>query len=183
MKRLKEQVQSELNKKILNELKYKNIFQIPKLEKISINIGIGKYKDDMPRITRIANDLYKITGQKPKLCKSKKAISGFKLREGDIIGLNLNLRGKRMYEFLEKLLYITIPRVRDFRGLKTTSIDQNNNLTIGIRENIIFPEIAYERIEDIYGLQITFVTTAKNNKEALILFKTLGFPFAKMEDK
>lgn len=176
MNRLKEYYNKEIKKALKKEFDYKNINQVAKIEKISINVGLGKAREDKSLFNKVANDLFLITGQKPKICKSKKAISGFKLREGEPIALNLTLRNKRMYEFLEKLLNISLPRIRDFRGLSQKSLDKNNNFTIGIKEHIIFPEISYDKIENIYGLQISIHIKANSKKEALSLLKHLGFP-------
>ena len=177
MKTLKQTYNEEVVKSLITEFKYKNRYEVPKITKASINIGLGKAKEKPELINKAANDLYLITGQKARICKAKKAISGFKLRQGDIIGLNITIRGNRMYEFLQKLLNIALPRVRDFRGLSQGSFDKNNNYTMGIKEHIIFPEISYEKIEDIYGMQITVNIDAKTQKEAESLLKHLGFPF------
>lgn len=176
MKRLKEYYNQQIVSELMKELNLENRFQVPKINKISINVGIGKIKEKPGMTNLIANDLYLITGQKPVLKKSNKAISGFKLRIGDIVGLSVTLRGKKMYEFLEKLLKVSIPRIRDFRGFSQKSFDKNFNYTIGIKENIIFPEINYEKIEDIYGLQITFNIKSNSQKESLLLIQKLGFP-------
>lgn len=176
MKTLKQYYNEDIKKDLMKELKIKNIHQVPEIKKITINVGIGKLKEKTGMTNIIANDLYLITGQKPIIKKSKKAISGFKLRIGDLVGLCINLRGKKMYEFLEKLLKVALPRVRDFRGLSKNSFDKNYNYTLGIKENIIFPEINYEKMENIYGMQITFNIKAKNKEESLTLMKKLGFP-------
>ncbi len=177
MKKLITIYKTEITDKLRKDYSYANNFQIPKVTKLSINVGLGKAKEKPDLIGRAMNDLYLITGQKPRICAAKKAISGFKLRQGDIIGVNLTLRNARMYEFLDKLLNVSLPRVRDFRGLSRDSFDKNNNYTLGIKEHIIFPEISYEKIEDIYGLQITINTNAKTREEALSLLTYLGFPF------
>ena len=179
MKRLQQLYNEEITKKMREEFKYSNIFETPKLIKISINVGLGRAKENPSIINKVANDLFLIAGQKPRICRSKKAISGFKLRQGDVIGLSLTLRRKKMYEFLEKLLKIGLPRVRDFRGVSLESFDAQNNYCLAIKEHIIFPEITYERIEDIYGLQATFHIKAKTKNEAISLLKHFGFPFKK----
>ncbi len=176
MKRLKEKYNTEIIKTMQKEFKHSNCFEVPKITKISINVGIAKDKFSNELLNRVANDLYKITGQKPKICRAKKSISGFKLTQGDVNGLNITLRGKRMYEFLEKFLNVSLPRVRDFRGLSKKCFDKNFNYTTGIKENIIFPEISYDKIENIYGMQITFCTNAKELNETISLFRHLGFP-------
>lgn len=176
MKRLKNYYNEEIISEMKKEFGYTNSFNVPKLTKISINVGISKERQNKDLINKVANDIYKITGQKPRICRAKKSISGFKLTQGDINGLNVTLRRNKMYEFLEKLLRVSLPRVRDFRGLSLKSFDKDNNYTVGIKEHIIFPEISYDKMENIYGMQITFCTTAKSAKEAISLFKHLGFP-------
>jgi large subunit ribosomal protein L5 len=168
-------------KEVVPEMKkifgYKNYLQTPKIKKVVINIGIGKNVKE-PNIIEIAeNTLTRISGQKPIKTKAKQSISSFKTRKGMIIGLAVTIRGKRMYDFLEKLIDITLPRVRDFRGLSPKSLDGKGNLSIGFKEYIAFPEIKLEEIERSYGLEVSIATTAKNNREGLELFKLLGFPF------
>lgn len=179
MKRLKELYTTEIAPKIAKEFKLSNINMVPKIQKISVNIGVGRSKEHPEILTKVANDLYRITGQMPRITKSKKAISGFKLRTGDIVGINMTLRGNTMYDFLEKLLNVGLPRVRDFRGLSMESFDKNFNYTYAIKEHIIFPEITYERIEDIYGFQVSFHIKSNKKEEAIALLKELGFPFKK----
>lgn len=181
MKRLQELYKTEIVSKLKNELKYSNIFEVPKITKVSINIGVGKYKENPEKLNKIANDLYLITGQKPHACKSRKAISGFKLRAGEIVGLHVTLRGKKMYEFLEKLLQVALPRVRDFRGLPAKSFDQSSNYSMGIKEHVVFPEITYDKMEDIYGMQISVSILAKTQDDAKALLKELGFPIKTQE--
>lgn len=183
MNRLKDDYQKNIIHKIKNEFGYSNILEVPKITKISINIGISQVKEKKEFVNKVANDMYKITGQKPKICRAKHSISGFKLTQGDINGLKVTLRKKRMYQFLEKFLRVALPRARDFRGLDTRSFDQNNNFTIGIKENVIFPEISYDKIEEIYGMQITFSTDAKSKKEVISLFKNLGFPLKNINNQ
>jgi large subunit ribosomal protein L5 len=179
MKRLYDYYREDIVKRMTEEFKYSNVHQVPKLIKISVNIGLGIAKENPAILKRAANDIYLITGQKPRICKAKKAISGFKLRQGDVVGLSLTLRSRKMYEFLEKLLNVGLPRVRDFRGVPVKSFDAQNNYCLAIKENIIFPEVTYERIEDIYGMQITFHIKAKTKNEAMSLLTNLGFPFRK----
>ncbi len=168
-------------KKVVPELNkqfgYKNEMQVPKLEKAVLNVGLSKGLKDATFIDTVESTLTRITGQKPIKTKAKKSISNFKIREGMIIGMKVTLRGKRLYDFVEKLIKVTLPRVRDFRGLDTRVLDENGNLTIGITEHIAFPEIRSDEIEKIHGLEVTIVTTAKEKNEAKALFSALGFPF------
>lgn len=158
---------------------YKNNFAVPKITKVVVNTGIGKALKDEKIQETIAKDLTMITGQKPSPTQARWAISGFKIRKGMKVGLKITLRGKRMYEFLDRLVGTAIPRIRDFRGIPEKSIDKGGNLTIGIKEHIVFPEIAHENIKLIFGLEVTVVTNAKDKKEAVELFKLLGFPIKK----
>lgn len=166
-------------KKIFN---YKNDLAVPQIEKVVINLGIGKIlssNDPANRdkiIENISSEVALISGQKPILTKSKKAVAGFKIRKNSPVGLKVTLRKKRMYDFLDRLINIVIPRMRDFQGIKEKSIDRNGNLTIGIREHIIFPEIQPEKAKNIFGLEVTIITNAKTRKEAIELFRLLGFP-------
>ena len=161
------------------EFGYKNLLQVPKLSKIVLNMRVGAAALDKKEIESAKTDLIAIAGQKPVECLSKKAIAGFKLRENIPIGLKVTLRGERMWHFLIKLIMVALPRVRDFNGLKESSFDGNGNFTLGIKEQIVFPEIKYDKIDKIRGLDITICTTAKTNKEALFLLKSLGLPFKK----
>lgn len=179
MKRLKELYKTDITPNIIKKFNLSNVHMAPEMKKISINVGVGKSKERPELLSRVANDIYLITGQMPRITKSKKAISGFKLRSGDIVGVNVTLRGNSMFDFLEKLLNVGLPRVRDFRGLSTESFDKNFNYTYAVKEHIIFPEIKYERIEDIYGFQVSFNIKATNKEEAMELLKQLGFPFKK----
>lgn len=158
---------------------YKNDLAVPKIKKIVINTGIGKALKDEKTQETIAKDLALITGQKPVPTLARRAISEFKVRKGMVVGLKVTLRGKRMYEFLDRLVGATIPRIRDFRGLPEKSIDKEGNLTIGMKEHIVFPEIAHEDIKFIFGLEITVVTNARKREEAVELFRLLGFPIKK----
>jgi large subunit ribosomal protein L5 len=161
----------------------KNIMQAPKLDKIVISVGVGKIKDDKKKLLVIENRLQKITGQKASPSPAKKSIATFKVREGEITGYKVTLRGERMYNFIDKYINITVPRTRDFRGLKLSSIDEMGNLTIGIKEHIVFPETGDEEINDIFGLAITLTSTAKGREEAEFFFKGIGIPFKKEEVK
>ena len=158
---------------------YKSVMQTPKLDKIVINVGCGEAKDDQKKIDAIMGDLAQITGQKPVICRAKKAIANFKLREGNIIGVKVTLRGEVMYEFLDRFFNIALPRVRDFRGINPNSFDGRGNYSVGIKEQLIFPEIDYEKIDAIRGMDINFVTTAKTDEEAKELLTLMGAPFAK----
>lgn len=159
---------------------YKNVMQSPRLKKIVISTGTGKI-DDKNKIQLIQDRLSKITGQKPSPRPAKKSIASFKLRQGDIIGYQVTLNGARMYGFLDKLIHIALPRTKDFRGISRTVVDEMGNLTMGIREHVIFPETSDEDITDIFGLSITLVTTAKNKDEAMAYFEHIGIPFKKEE--
>lgn len=173
---LKEFYKKEVVGKLMKELGYKNINAVPKIEKVVVNIGFGKMIKE-PKIAEIVEEtLKRITGQKPILAKAKKSISNFKIRSGQIIGAKVTLRGKRMYDFLEKLIKIALPRVRDFRGVSNKVFDEKGNMTIGFKEHLSFPEIRPDEVEKILGLEITMVTSAKNKEEAKILFTHLGFP-------
>ncbi|MFQ5705830.1 MAG: 50S ribosomal protein L5 [bacterium] len=175
---------SQYREKIIPSLKshfgYKNIMQVPKLEKIVVNMGIGEAVDDAKALDMAVEDLKVITGQKPALTKAKKSISNFKLREGNKIGCKVTLRSWRMYEFLDRLISLAIPRVRDFRGLSDRSFDGRGNYSLGVREQIIFPEINYDKIDRIRGMNITIVTSAKTDEEAFRLLSEFGMPFRKV---
>jgi large subunit ribosomal protein L5 len=179
-------LQEYYNKKIapglLKNLGYKNIFQVPRLEKVVLNVGLSKGLKEASFMDTVESTLTRITGQKPVKTKAKKSISNFKIREGMVIGMKVTLRGKRMYDFVEKLIKVTLPRVRDFRGLSLSSIDKNGNLNIGIKEHISFPEIKADEIEKLHGLEIAIITRTPSKKDSLALFQALGFPF-KTEDK
>ncbi len=176
---LKEIYKKEIIPELKKEFGYKNNMQVPKLEKVVLNAGLGKGLKDSTFIDNVENTLTRITGQKPIKTKAKKSISNFKIREGMVIGMKVTLRDKRMFDFIEKLIKITLPRVRDFRGLSLDSVDKEGNLNIGIKEHISFPEIKADEIERLHGLEIAIVTTAKDKKEGIALFKALGFPFKK----
>ena len=175
MLRLKQLYEEKVKVKLISE-GYKNNMAVPKISKVVVNVGIGKTRVNSAAVEQIKKNLAAITGQKPAIRKSRKAISGFKVRTGDEVGLMVTLRGDRMYDFLEKLINITLPRIRDFRGLNPKSFDGNGNFTLGMTENIYFPEVS-QVTENIHGLEITVVTTAKNKDEGLKLLKELGFPF------
>lgn len=169
----------EVVKRLMEQFKYKNVMMVPRLEKICINIGVGEAAQDPKLLDTAAKELALITGQKPEIRKARKAISNFKLREGQPIGCRVTLRRARMYEFMDRLISLAIPRIRDFRGVSDSSFDGRGNYTLGIKEQIIFPEIDIDKVTKINGMDITFVTTAKTDEEAYALLKELGMPFRK----
>ncbi len=171
--------QAEITKELQSELGIKNPMAVPHLTKIVVNIGVKNAVADKKNMEVAANVLTEITGQKAKITKAKQSISGFKLREGDTIGLMTTLRGKRMYDFFEKLVTIVLPRIKDFRGVKKGSFDSRGNYTLGMAEYSVFPEVDTGKVERIQGLEITIVTTAKDSKGAFALLKNLGMPFQK----
>lgn len=179
MNRLKEQYKKEIIPELYKKYKYKSIMQVPKIEKIVVNIGVGDATSNSKLLDASIEELKAITGLKPVVTKAKKSIAGFKLREGQSIGCKVTLRGERMYNFLDKLVTISLPRVRDFRGLSNKAFDGRGNYTIGIKEQIIFPEVEYDKLLKIRGMDIVIVTTAKTNEEAFDLLKNLGIPFRK----
>ena len=177
--RLKEFYVSEVRPAMMKKFEYKNIMEVPGLDKIVINVGAGEAKDNNKAIDNISGDLMKITGQKPMICKAKKSVANFKLREGMPIGLKVTLRGKMMYEFLDRFFNVALPRVRDFRGINPNSFDGRGNYSMGIREQLIFPEIDYDKVDKVRGMDICFVTTAKTDEEAREFLTLMGAPFAK----
>ena len=177
MARLKEMYRSEVAPALMKKFGYKSVMQIPKLDKIVINVGCGEAKDNSKVVDAIVNDLSIITGQRPVLCKAKKSVANFKLREGMVIGVKVTLRGDRMYEFLDRFLNLALPRVRDFRGINPDSFDGRGNYSMGVKEQLIFPEIDYDKIDAIRGMDICIVTTAQNDEEAKELLTMLGAPF------
>jgi len=179
MDKLIEKYKKSIVGELQKQLEYKNVNQVPKLEKIVISAGVGDFKEDKGAIEKIAGEITKITGQKPKINLSTKAVSAFKLRIGQPVGITSTIRGKRMYDFLEKLINIALPRVRDFKGTSVKAFDGNGNYSIGIRDHTIFPEIKYEEAAQPFGLQINIKTTAKNNKDAKALLDLIGIPFEK----
>ncbi len=164
---------------LMERFKYKNIMMVPKLSKISVNIGVGEAAAEPKLLDTAMQELAQITGQKPQVRKARKAISNFKLRQGQSIGCRVTMRKKYMYEFLERFVTLAVPRIRDFRGLSTTSFDGRGNYTVGVREQIIFPEIDIDKVPRIQGMDISFVTTAKTDEEAFALLSLLGMPFKK----
>ena len=178
MARLKEQYASEIAPALMSKFGYKSVMQIPKLDKVVINCGCGEARDNPKIMDAILADLSTITGQRPVVCKAKKSVANFKLREGQPIGAKVTLRGARMYEFVDRLFSVALPRVRDFRGINGDSFDGRGNYSLGVREQLIFPEIDYDKIDAIRGMDIVFVTTAKTDEEAKELIRALGAPFA-----
>ena len=175
MARLKDYYKQDVAPALMKKFSYKSVMQIPKLDKIVINVGAG----DAKVIDAITTDLAAITGQKPVVCKARKSVANFKLREGMNIGVKVTLRGDRMYEFLDRLFNVALPRVRDFRGINPNSFDGRGNYNMGIKEQLIFPEIEYDKIDKVRGMDICFVTTANNDEEARELLSLMGAPFAK----
>ena len=179
MARMKDFYKAEVAPALMKKFGYKSVMQIPKLDKIVINVGAGEAKDNLKVIDAISGDLMKITGQKPVVCKAKKSVANFKLREGMPIGVKVTLRGERMYEFLDRLFNAALPRVRDFRGINPNSFDGRGNYNMGIREQLIFPEIDYDKIDKVRGMDICFVTTAKTDEEAREFLTLMGAPFTR----
>ena len=177
--RLKETYKSEVAPALMKKFEYSNIMQVPKLEKIVINMGVGEAKENKKVLESAVADLEKIAGQKAVVTRAKKSVANFKLREGMPIGCKVTLRGERMYEFLDKLVSISLPRVRDFRGVPKNSFDGRGNYTLGVKEQLIFPEIDFDKVAKLRGMDIVFVTTAKTDEEGRALLTELGMPFAK----
>ena len=177
MARLKEKYRAEVAPALKQHFQYKNVMEIPRLEKIVINMGLGDCKDNAKALEVAVAELATISGQKPLVTKAKKSIANFKLRAGMNVGAKVTLRGDRMYEFADKLVSIVLPRVRDFRGVSTKAFDGRGNYSLGVREQLIFPEIEYDKVEKIRGMEMIFVTTAKTDEEARELLRLLGMPF------
>lgn len=178
MARLKEKYLSEVTKAMMDKFGYKNVMEIPKVEKVVINMGVGEAIANPKTLDSAVADLTVIAGQKPVVTRAKKSIAAFKLRQGMPIGTKVTLRGTRMYHFLDKLMNIALPRVRDFRGISPTSFDGRGNFAMGMKEQLIFPEISYDKIDKIRGMDIIIVTTAKTDEEARELLKLMGMPFS-----
>lgn len=179
MNRLRERYVKEIVPNMQKKFNYKSVMQVPKLDKIVINIGCGDATHNSKLSDAACNDLLQITGQKPVVTKAKKSIAGFKIREGQAIGCKVTLRGERMYNFLDKLISVSLPRVRDFRGLSPKAYDGRGNYTIGIKEQLVFPEIEFDDVVKVRGMDIVLVTTANTNEEAHALLEELGIPFRK----
>lgn len=177
--RLKEKYKKEIVPKMLKERKLGNVMEVPRINKITVNMGIGSATQNIKELESASRDLGVITGQKPIITKARKSIAGFKLRQGNPIGCMVTLRGNRMYEFLDRLLSVAIPRIRDFRGLSKKSFDGSGNYTIGIKEQLIFPEVEYDSILSVKGMNITITTSTESDDEALFLLDEFGFPFKK----
>lgn len=178
MARLKDKYVNEVVPALQEQFKYTNVMAIPKLDKVVVNIGLGEVTQNPKALDAALNDLTLITGQKPVVTKAKKSIAGFKLREGMPVGVKVTLRGDRMYEFVDRLVNVALPRVRDFRGVSPKSFDGRGNYSLGLKEQLIFPEIEYDKIDKIRGMEIVFATTAKTDEEGRALLKLLGMPFA-----
>lgn len=177
--RLKERYLNEITPNIMQRFNYSSVMQVPRVEKVVINMGVGEAVGNAKALDGAIEDLSKIAGQKPVVTRARKSIAGFKVREGMPIGVKVTLRGERMYHFLDKLFNVALPRVRDFRGVSTRSFDGRGNYTLGIREQLIFPEIEYDEIDKVRGMDIVIVTTAKTDEEARELLEQMGMPFAK----
>ncbi len=178
MARLKEKYLKEAVPALQAKFKYSSSMQIPKLEKVVLNMGVGEVKDNPKAMDAAVSDMTLITGQKPIVTKAKKSVAAFKLREGMNIGCKVTLRGERMYEFVDKLFNVSIPRIRDFRGVSNNSFDGRGNYSLGVKDQLIFPEVEYDKIDKMRGMDISFVTTAKSDEEARELLKLLGMPFS-----
>ena len=179
MARLRDTYVQEIAPALIKKFGYKNVMQIPKLDKVVINVACGEAKENSKVIDAVVNDLAAITGQKPIVCKAKKSVANFKLREGMPIGVKVTLRGDKMYEFIDRLFNVAFPRVRDFKGINGNSFDGRGNYSTGIKEQLIFPEIEFDKVDKVRGMDVNFITTAKTDEEAKELLSLLGAPFAK----
>ena len=179
MSRLKEQYQNEIIDAMIKKFGYKNIMEVPKLDKVVINMGVGEAKDNAKLLDAAIADMEKITGQKAVVCRAKKSVANFKIREGMAIGCKVTLRGEKMYEFVDRLINLALPRVRDFRGVNPNAFDGRGNYALGIKEQLIFPEIEYDKVDKVRGMDVIFVTTAKTDEEARELLKQFNMPFTK----
>ncbi len=179
MNKLKEQYLNEVKPALMSSLNLDNVMQVPRIQKVVVNIGMGEAMDNPKALDAAVSDLSQITGQKPVITKARKSIANFKLREGRAIGVKVTLRGERMWAFLDRLMNIVLPRVRDFRGVSSEAFDGRGNYTLGLREQLIFPEIEYDKIDKIRGMEITIVTTAQSDDQAAALLTLLGMPFRK----
>ena len=177
--RLKEIYQNEMVDALMKKFGYKNVMQVPKLEKVVVNMGVGEAKENAKVLEMAVNDMETITGQKAVVTKAKNSVANFKIREGQSIGCKTTLRGDKMYEFLDRLVNLALPRVRDFRGVNPNSFDGRGNYALGIKEQIIFPEIEYDKVDKVRGMDVIFVTTAKTDEEARELLRLFNMPFAK----
>lgn len=177
MPRLKEKYNNDIVKAMMEKFKYSSVMQVPRLEKVVLNMGVGEAIQNSKAIDAAVNDMMIISGQRPVVTKAKKSIAAFKLREGMTVGCKVTLRGERMYEFVDRLFNIALPRVRDFRGISPKSMDGRGNFSMGVKEQLIFPEIDYDKIDKVRGMDIIFVTTAKTDEEARELLRLMGMPF------
>lgn len=176
---LKEQYKEEIVPALMKSLNLTNIMEVPRLKKVVVNIGVGEALDNAKALDAAVDDVTKITGQKPVITKARKSISNFKLREGRAIGVKVTLRGERMWSFLDRLMNVALPRVRDFRGISANSFDGRGNYTLGLREQLVFTEIDFDKIDKVRGMEISIVTTARNDEEGRVLLMMLGMPFRK----
>jgi large subunit ribosomal protein L5 len=179
MNRMKDKYKKEIVPALIKTFEFKNVMQVPRVEKVVVNIGLGSEMENAKALEAAVSDLTKITGQKPVLTKARKSIAAFKLREGRIIGSKVTLRGERMWSFLDRLMNIALPRVRDFRGVSPDAFDGRGNYTLGLKDQLVFPEIEYDKIDKLRGLEITIVTTAKSDDHGRLLVQMLGMPFRK----
>jgi large subunit ribosomal protein L5 len=179
MARFRDKYKDQVTKGLMEKFQYKNVMEIPKIEKIVINMGLGEAKDNPKAVQVAVGELATITGQQPVVTKAKKSIANFKLREGMPIGTKVTLRGNTMYEFMDRLFTVALPRVRDFKGSNANAFDGRGNYTLGVKEQLIFPEIEYDKVDKVRGMDITFVTTAKSDEEARELLTLMGMPFSK----
>jgi large subunit ribosomal protein L5 len=176
---MKERYQKEIAPALFKELKFDNVMEVPRISKVVVNIGVGEALDNAKALEAAVSDMIKITGQKPVITKARKSIANFKLREGREIGVKVTLRGERMWSFLDRLMNVGLPRVRDFRGISPDAFDGRGNYTLGLREQLVFPEIEYDKIDKLRGLEITIVTSARTDEQARKLLAMLGMPFRK----
>lgn len=177
--RLKEAYLKEVAPALMKKFEYTSVMSIPKLDKVVINVACGEARDNSKIVDAVTSDLMQITGQRPIVCRAKKSVANFKVRDGQIVGFKVTLRGERMYEFVDRFFNVALPRVRDFRGINADSFDGRGNYSVGIKEQLIFPEIDYDKIDKVRGMDINFVTTAKTDEEARELLTLMGAPFAK----
>lgn len=177
MSRISEKYKSEIAPALMQKFGYKSPMQIPKLDKVVVNVGVGEAKDNAKALDAAMNDISQITGQKPTVTKAKKSVAAFKVREGMNIGCKVTLRGEKMYEFVDRLFNVALPRVRDFRGINPNSFDGRGNYSLGLKEQLIFPEIDYDKVDKVRGMDIIFVTTAQSDEEGRELLKQMGAPF------
>ena len=179
--RLQDTYRNEVFKQMMEKFQYKNVMEVPKLEKVTLNMGLGEAKENSKVLESAVAEIAEITGQKPVITKARKSIANFKVRQGMPVGAKVTLRGTNMYVFVDKLFNVSLPRVRDFRGVNRNSFDGRGNYSMGIKEQLIFPEIVYDNVDTIKGMNIVFTTTAKTDEEALALLELLGMPFAKQQ--